>query len=102
MPSDSDRDAHPRELRASVMRPRSRGAIVGTVFALVLGVSACASSGSGGFGDGSGRRWARVITLEELDGLDAVDCYEAIQRQPLVQRLCLHYLVQRYIVMRAT
>ena len=58
------------------MGPVSRSVVVGLVFVMVLSASACAS---GGGGDRQRRSWS-VITFQELDGLDAVDCYEAIQR----------------------
>ncbi len=53
----------------------SRSTVVGIVFAMVLGTSACASGGSGV----RQRHSWNVITFEELDGLDAADCYELIQ-----------------------
>jgi hypothetical protein len=47
--------------------------------ALVLAVSACASGG--GSGDGAKKRGSRNhITFEEIDNLDVVDCYQAVQR----------------------
>ena len=58
------------------MGPVSRSTVVGVVFAIVVSTSACAG---GGGGDRQRRSW-NVITFTELDGLDAVDCYEAIQR----------------------
>ena len=58
------------------MEVRSRSVVVGILLAMVVGALACASGGGGG-----GHRYSRnVITFEELDGLGAVDCYEAIQR----------------------
>ena len=45
-------------------------------FAVVLGAAACASGG----GRGEKRRLQNLITFAELDGLDVVDCYHAIQR----------------------
>ncbi len=50
--------------------------VVGVWFAVVLGASACASTGS----RGEKRRLQNAITFAELDGQDAVDCYHLIQR----------------------
>ncbi len=50
--------------------------VMGIVFAMALGASACASGGGGGR---QLRLW-NVITFEELDGLDVANCHEAIQR----------------------
>ena len=55
----------------------SRSRAAGIVFAVVLCSSGCASGGSGG---GARRHFRNVIMFEELNDLDAVDSYEAIQR----------------------
>jgi hypothetical protein len=60
----------------SIASPR----LLVTSLALAFGLAGCASSGGGGGGDGAPRGSANRIIFEELQPLQQLDGYQAVQR----------------------